>query len=192
MTQPIQEPGPSTRTDARATWATNQLFRRPAPISTEGLPYCWMRWVGSAAVTANTLYNPVSDSPYEESFIYDPQNLADFDLDMTTGCVSWTNEGEYYVHATAEFTGTLITGNLAIVVDLGSFCAFSTNRVTNMIVADTINENMQIPVSRFVVTIADDSISTRVYHTDPSGNDLGAVWVHVVQISPSIDGQIFT
>lgn len=31
MTQPIQEPGSTTRTDAKLTWGSNQLFRRPPP-----------------------------------------------------------------------------------------------------------------------------------------------------------------
>lgn len=34
VTQPIQEPGPSTRTDAKLTWGSNQLFRRPDPNTT--------------------------------------------------------------------------------------------------------------------------------------------------------------
>lgn len=41
MTQPIQEPGPSTRTDARLTWGSNQLFRRPS-LAGEMFETAWM------------------------------------------------------------------------------------------------------------------------------------------------------
>lgn len=44
MTQPIQEPGPTTRTDAKLTWGTNQLFRRPAPPQEEGGCACTIDW----------------------------------------------------------------------------------------------------------------------------------------------------
>lgn len=196
MTQPIQEPGPSTRTDSKLTWGTNQLFRRPAPISTQGLPYCWMRWVGSEAVPADTLFDPVSgptpDVPYEEACVYDPTNLAGFDPDIASGCLSWSNAGEYYVWASVEWNGTSSTGQtLGAIISLGSFCSFSTNRVVNTIIADTINQNMQIPVDRMIVTLADDSVSVLVYHTVAAGNDLGAVWLHAVQISP-IPGDCIT
>lgn len=67
MTQPIQEPGPSTRTDAKAIWATNQLFRRPGPNSQEIPPYAFMIWDEGTSIAVDTPTNFFGGSPSLES-----------------------------------------------------------------------------------------------------------------------------
>lgn len=72
MTQPIQEPGPSTRTDARATWATNQLFRRPPPNQGEIWPWVTLVNAGQTLPTG-TGFVP---SYFQEAY-WDPAITSD-------------------------------------------------------------------------------------------------------------------
>jgi hypothetical protein len=151
-----------------------------------------MRWVGSEAVPADTLWNPATgpavDVPYEEGYVYDPEGKAGFSLDLDGGIIDMSEPGQYFAWASAEWSGTGSAGEtLACVLDFGASGSFSTNRVVGMIVADAVNQNMQIPVSRWIHTpFTDRSLKVDVYHTDAGGNDIGTVWFHVVQIHDDV------
>ena len=154
-----------------------------------------MKWEGSEAVPANTLFNPATsptpDVPYEESFIYDPDNTAGFSCDRDTGCIEWNFAGEYYVWASVTWNGTGSAGEtLAGMIEYGSNCSFAVNRVYGTMTADSINQNGQIPIDRMIFTFADgnDTVRVRVYHTDAGGNDIGIVWIHVVQLNTNTNG----
>lgn len=189
MTRPIYEPNPQ-RATASLDFGEQQLFRRPAPRGANGLPYCYMRWVGSGTTVTDTLFNVTTDSDYEETFIYDPAGQANFSLDATSGCVGWQFPGEYFVSAGVQWNGTgSDTFNIGAVLDRGTSCSFSSDRTANVIVADNVNENMWIPVHR-MYTDFNGNITFRVlvYHGGAPANDIGAVWIHVVQMNPNVDG----
>ena len=168
----------------------------PVPIEAGGsLPYAYMRWVDSQAVAANTIFNPATgpspDVPYDESLIYDPDGLAGFQCDRDTGIIDASELGLYYIHAHAEWNGTGSAGEtLGVIIDKGSSGTFSTNRVHNSITADAVNQNIGITVSRFYF-LGFGSLSVRalVYHTDAGGNDIGTVWIYIVQINSNVDGE---
>lgn len=196
MTAPIQEPNTDRALQGMA-YARDQIFRRP-PLrqAAADLPYCWMKWEGSAAITVNTIYNPVSTGlDYADSFVHDPDFLAGFNCDLTLGCINWDEAGEYFVTAWAQWNGGVTVGSelgAGITQGVGE-CAFGTWWIGNSITASTLNEFFRIPVSTAIYS-PDGWTSAQgfVWHNDAAGMDLNLFHIHAVQINPSVTGEFFS
>lgn len=81
MTQPIQEPGSTTRTDAKQVWATNQLYRRPSPRTTIPTTSAYLTeliWNGTGASIPNDSWTNVvtgvdgANDRWFDEFNFDP------------------------------------------------------------------------------------------------------------------------
>jgi hypothetical protein len=159
-----------------------------------------MRWVGSEAVATDTISNPATvgspDEPYEEGFIYDPDSLALFQLDLDTGCIEWSLPGLYYIWAQAEWNGTSTVGDvLGVILQMGRACSFGTNRTQNSVVATAVSETVPIMVSRMEFSVnpasfGNESVRAMVFHNG-AGNDIGAVHIYVVQVNANVDGDFY-
>jgi hypothetical protein len=94
--------------------------------------------------------------------------------------------------AWVQWNGGATAGStLAGILDFGQSCSFSTYRFVSMIVADSINEVMRIPLFRpeFDLGANHDSVRVLCYHNDAGGQDLNACEIHVWQISPTVVGE---
>lgn len=188
MTQPIQEPGSSTRTDAKLTWGTNQLFRRPAPESGEPNSFAWIDHGFVGPIPSGVMTVLTVNDPFDEGAISDP-DLADYEIDLALGCISWNNPGEYWVKGHLLFDDTITPGTLlCAILHLGNGCNFTgATRHGNVNVADAVTQDWRIPVSCPIWdttgVVGFDSVRMQVYHNEGSDLNVSEAQLHVMRVT---------
>jgi hypothetical protein len=173
----------------------DSLAKRPAPpVEGAANSYCYMDWNAGGAVTVNTIQSPITiGGDYEEGFISDP-DFASFSLDLATGIIEWNEPGQYFITGWAQFGGGATVGSkLEVLLTLGNNGSFSTFRIGNHIIADSINEVFRIPVSAPVFSFnpgvfGHDGVRLEVDHNDAGGQDLNSVHLQVFQIANFVTG----
>lgn len=180
---------PTTLVEEASADQLRSIVSPSAPLS-----YCYMRWVGTEAITVNTLTNPADTADdYEEGFIVDNDG-AGFSLDLGTGIIQWSNNGEYLIWGSAEFGGgTTVGSKLEVVIDMGNSGSFSTFRIGNSIIADAINEVFNIPVQwmEFDGGAGHNSVRLLVDHNDAGGLSLARADLHVARLASTVTGTFY-
>lgn len=154
MTQPIQEPGTSTRTDAKSTWATNQLFRRPAPVSGGECDRAYMQAVDFQTIANNTT-TVLTD--------YDPDlsvTGVDIATDETPGEFSVTATGIYLAQLMVLYVNSFNAAKFARIQLLGGEVLQGTNYWTNWVSEDDPGLNVDQVVVQALIFIV--GVSTAV------------------------------
>lgn len=197
MSVPIQEPGPTTRTDAKLTWGMNQLFRRPAPRLSGELPWIVLKDVGTGQEF------PEDDDTvivYDCEINYYPDTFDSSDFGPDLANVLILEDGVYSMHGNlpmdelniVEHTIDIITVDVGPVTPSSPQFARTTAQLAhsatgpNVSGADTWGITTRLGAGQIIRSIFNNPAPATAYHS----RDDGGAYFEVVKLgSATMEGR---